>query len=135
MAGPNPGFRAISSRRVSDSPALGLPLGVVLCTIGLVLTVPGNYRTMLPGWKRVRHSKDKREEQLKNAVHLTKRWNHGLDMRAKNWKRGKIMLWDMNKWLLDAIRNEAKDGWYEVKEGCAKSSENVCERPEEFLMW
>lgn len=90
---------------------------------------------MLPGWRRVRQDKDIREEQLKNAVFLTKRWNHGLDMRARYWKKGKIMFWDMNKWFLDAIRNESKDGWYEVKEGCATSSKKVCERPDEYLMW
>lgn len=123
---------------MGDPPAPGLVARgfvLILWKLRLRLTVPGNNRTMLPGWKRVRHFKDKRQEQLKNAVYLTKRWNHGLDIRVRDWKRGKVMLWDMNKWLLDAIRNEAKDGWYEVKEGCAKSQEDVCERPEEFLMW
>ncbi|KAI5852589.1 hypothetical protein DFP73DRAFT_533328 [Morchella snyderi] len=91
--------------------------------------------TMLPGWKRFRERKDFRQEQLKNAVLLTRKWNHGLDLRARNWKKGRVLLWDMNKWFLDAIRNEAKDGWFEVKEGCAKNKKNICDRPDEFLMW
>ncbi|RPB05477.1 hypothetical protein L873DRAFT_1832686 [Choiromyces venosus 120613-1] len=95
---------------------------------------PDPPQTMLPGWGHLR-SEDPRGEQLRNAVRLVKKWNRGLELRAKKWKKGRVFLWDMNKWFLDVVRSGREGGWKHVKTGCVESEESACDEPNKYLMW
>lgn len=88
---------------------------------------------MLPAWTKQRVSQDKVGAELRAAVHLAKKWNKGLELRASNYgKFGSIMLWDCNRWFINTWRN---GGWKEVRKGCVQEGGGPCERPDTYLMW
>ncbi|KAI4185311.1 MAG: hypothetical protein L6R41_004198 [Letrouitia leprolyta] len=122
--------------------------------------------TFLPGWSTKRTGpagSDHTAEDQRNAVQLVKQWNAALDVRASNWNKGQIYIYNTNEWMLDQVREAqlvigdmsdhnglGKSGspWKSVHSGCVGSgemtspseSQNIagpkkCSEPDKYLFW
>ncbi|KAI4127211.1 MAG: hypothetical protein LQ338_003330 [Usnochroma carphineum] len=124
--------------------------------------------TFLPGWSMKRTGpagSDHSADDQRNAIQLVKQWNAALDMRASDWRRGQIYIYNTNEWMLDQVRETqliigdmfdhnglGKSGspWASVGSGCVGSDEtpsppasNVkggagppkCSEPQKYLFW
>ncbi|KAL8839792.1 MAG: hypothetical protein Q9170_001603 [Blastenia crenularia] len=122
--------------------------------------------TFLPGWSMKRTGpagSDHTADDQRNAVQLVKQWNAALDMRASDWHKGQIYIYNTNEWMLDQVREAqlvigdmsdhnglGKSGspWDSVHLACVGSGKAVpssestptesptrCSEPQKYLFW
>ena len=122
--------------------------------------------TFLPGWQIRRtgpQGSDHSADDQRNAVQLVKQWNSALDLRASDWNKGQIYIYNTNDWMLDQVREAqlvigdmadhnglGQNGspWASVDSGCAGKTDgssaapqqaavgqSLCSSPEKYLFW
>ncbi|KAL8762179.1 MAG: hypothetical protein Q9184_001776 [Pyrenodesmia sp. 2 TL-2023] len=63
--------------------------------------------TFLPAWSMERtgpSGSDHSADDQRNAVQLVKQWNAGLDLRASDWHKAQIYIYNTNEWMLNQVR-------------------------------